>query len=463
MSHQDLEVALKGDCLKQAIRWLLAGISWSSVKFRDDCTYTPQLLACTAMLWAWSNEPTLVDRFQATRSIIKFLFPLQRELAGSYQAFMKLLHRWTAVLIALVQEALRQRMQRTLDGCWEVDGFVMFGVDGSRIELPRTRSHEAAYSAARLGKPKKQRQKYKTRSQKHAKKANSPQMWLTTMWHAGTGLPWDWRTGPADSSERAHMLDMLPALPEGALIAADAGFVGYEFAKAVIHRERELLVRVGSNVRLLRKLGFVRESQGTVYLWPDQQAKRDQPPIVLRMVVAQNGKHPVYLLTSVRCRSRLSDRQVVTLYRRRWGIEVFYRHFKQTFGRRKLRSNSADNAQIEIQWSLAGLWAMGLYALVQIVKQGFSPNRLSIAETIRTFRNTLRDYRHVRQPAERLCTQLRDAVTDAYIRQNKASRAYPRKKQESPPGAPKIITANKFQIQHAKQIATINKQKGLTA
>jgi hypothetical protein len=462
MSHQDLEVLLKGDCLKQALRWLLAGISWSSVKFRDDCSYTPRLLACTAMLWAWSNEPTLADRFEATRSIIEFLFSVQHKLAGSYQAFIKLLKRWTAALMTLVQAALRQRMQEALGSRWKVCGFVMFGVDGSRIELPRTRSHEAAYSAARRGKPKKRRKKQKPRSKKHAKKANSPQMWLTTMWHAGTGLPWDWRTGPADSSERAHMLEMLPALPEGALIAADAGFVGYEYAQAVIEIGRELLIRVGSNVRLLRKLGFVRESQGTVYLWPDQQAKKDQPPIVLRMVVAQSGKHPVYLVTSVRCKSRLSDAQVIELYRRRWGIEVFYRHFKQTFGRRKLRSKNADNAQIEIEWSLAGLWAMALYALVQTTKQGLPPNRLSIAETLREFRNTLRDYRHPREPAQRLRTQLRRAVTDAYVRQNKASRAYPRKKQESPPGAPKIITANKSQIQHAKQITAI-KTKGLTA
>jgi hypothetical protein len=110
MSHQDLEVSLKGDCLKQALRWLLAGISWCSVKFRDDCSYTPRLLACTAMLWAWSNESTLADRFEATRSIAEFLFSLQHKLAGSYQAFIKLLHRWTSPLVALVQAALRQRM-----------------------------------------------------------------------------------------------------------------------------------------------------------------------------------------------------------------------------------------------------------------------------------------------------------------------------------------------------------------
>jgi len=460
MSHQDSKVSLNADCLKEALRWLLAGIRWSTVKFRADCTYTPRLLASTAMLWAWSDEPTLVDRFQAVRRIIQFLFSLQQELAGTYQAFIKLLRRWTPQLVAVVQTALRQRMHQALPDCWEVCGFVMFGVDGSRLELPRTRSHEAAYSAARRGSKSRKRRRKKARSKRHSKKANSPQMWLTTMWHAGTGLPWDWRTGPADSSERAHLIEMLPALPEGALVAADAGFVGYQYAKAVVDSGRELLLRVGANVRLLRKLGFVRESAGTVYLWPDQQARKHQPPLVLRLVVAHNGKHPVYLVTSVLCKSRLSDRQVTELYGRRWGIEVFYRHLKQTFGRRKLRSTNADNARIEIEWSLAGLWAMALYALVETNKKGIPPRRLSVAQMLRAFRRMLRDYRHPQQRGRRLCDLLRNAVVDSYVRKNKTSRDYPRKKQESPPGAPTITNANKQQIQHAKQITALTKQKG---
>jgi hypothetical protein len=125
-------------------------------------------------------------------------------------------------------------------------------------------------------------------------KSNSPQLWLTTLWHAGTGLPWDWRIGPADSSERAHLREMLGGLPAEALLAADAGFVGYEGLRQILAGGHHFLLRVGANVRLLRKLGWTRESAGTVYLWPDQAARRSQPPLVMRLVVAHNGKHPVY-------------------------------------------------------------------------------------------------------------------------------------------------------------------------
>jgi len=45
----------------------------------------------------------------------------------------------------------------------------------------------------------------------------------------------------------------------------------------------QLLVRVGSNVKLLKKLGYARERNGLVYLWPDRAAKKRLPPLVLRL------------------------------------------------------------------------------------------------------------------------------------------------------------------------------------
>ncbi len=101
-----------------------------------------------------------------------------------------------------------------------------------------------------------------------------------------------WRCCPfsPDSSERGHLVEMLPGLPAGALIAADAGFVGYESARAILDSGRQLLVRVGSNVQLLRKLGYARESAGAVDLWPDYAARKQQPPLVLRLVTSHHGR-----------------------------------------------------------------------------------------------------------------------------------------------------------------------------
>jgi len=459
MSHQDKDrrqVRYNAEYLKQSLHWLLYHVNWSGIQFREDCSWTPLHLAATALLWAWSDEPTLGERFFAARRLAEHLYQPQREFATSSQAFLKMLVRWTGAILVVIQAALRRRMQDALSASWRVHDFLVFGVDGSRIDVPRTKSHEAAHAPARnkRGQKLKRNRRKKPRTAAHSKKAHTPQMWLTLLFHLGTGLPWAWRIGPTGSSEREHWLQMLAELPLAALIAADAGFVGYEYLRTVIDSGRHVLVRVGSNVRLLRQLGWAKESAGTVYLWPDHAAQKNQPPLVLRLVVAQGGKHPVYLVTNV-LSNRLSDRQVLDIYRRRWGIELCFRHLKQTFQRRKLRSTSADNARVELEWSLLGLWCMSLYAQAEMVQQGLDPQQVSIAGVLRSFRRMLRDYLH---PVKRDCSLsalLRRAQRDQYLRKNKTSRDYPRKKNPDPPaGPPQIITATASQIRHARVIRT---------
>lgn len=188
MSHRDSQgsaVRLNSCCLKLALQWLLQRIDWSSIQLREDCTWTPLSLATAALLWAWSDELTLVDRFQTIRKVVLHLFPQLQPLAGSYQAFMKMLCRWTKPMIVLLQCSLREQQQLELADYWLIGEFALFAVDGSRTELPRTRSNEHAYSASR--KLSKRRKGPPRKG--HAKKANSPQLWLTTMWPIVFGTP----------------------------------------------------------------------------------------------------------------------------------------------------------------------------------------------------------------------------------------------------------------------------------
>jgi hypothetical protein len=97
------------DDLFQALRWIFAGVRWRSICFREDCTWTPWQLAVAALLWAWSDEKTLGDRFAAARKITHRSMVEQDEPAKSYQAFMKLLRKWTTPLLAALSEAFRQR------------------------------------------------------------------------------------------------------------------------------------------------------------------------------------------------------------------------------------------------------------------------------------------------------------------------------------------------------------------
>lgn len=456
MSHRDPcagKLRLNFELLKIALLWLLRGADWKPVHWRSDCTWkSPRLLAVTALMWSWSDEALVGDRLTTARKVALRMFPQTQTVASTYQGFIKLLRHWTDTFVAVLQESLRRRMEQELSDCMRVGKYLLFAVDGSRIDLPRTLSHQRVFSATRPGK-KGKRKRRRHAKQTDAKKATTSSMWITTLWHAGTGLPWNWRLGPGDSSERAHWLEMLSSLVNTALVTADAGFVGYEYSHAVISAGHHLLLRVGSNVRLLKKLGYVKERDGTVYLWPDKLAKRDNPPLVFRLVISHNGKHPVYLLTDILSSQQFSDTHIIEAYKRRWGVELFYRHLKQTFGKRKLKSTSAESAYVEMHWSLLGLWSMALYALYELRQLGISPSRLSFAKLLRAFRRILRDYLHPVQQGHKLRDLLRTAVIDEYERSSdKASRDYPRKKHEHPPKPPNIINATKAQCQRAQRI-----------
>ena len=471
MSHQDRKsegsVVVNHESIKQAVDSLFTTKAFGGVsKARKGSRWTPRMLVVVALCWAWSKADGLKARFQEARKLAAKIFRWLPKPGETYHGFLKQLAKWHAELQWLCMSELRVRMKQDLFGQWEIAGFVVIAGDGSRIELPRTEANEAAYSPKRKkkgsgkkgkGRTKRSRgkqwRKAKRQSQESIyKKANSPQMWLTLFWHVGTGLPWAWRTGPSDSSERQHLEEMLSELPENTLITADAGFVGYDFWRAVIAAGHRFVIRAGANVRLLKQLGFAREYDNTVYLWPDSAAKKEGPPLVLRAVWVHNGKHPMCLITNVLSKERLSDRQTAQIYKARWGVELFFRTFKQTFGRRKLRSHTPEHAKLEAEWSLVALWAVCLLAQREIANSGRDSCRLSPAGAIKAIHEVTCHYR-VRPdgPKESLWWMLRNALQDDYQRtSSKAARAYPRKRKRERTGVPQIARATKSQVTAAR-------------
>lgn len=483
MSHQDRKstdrIVVNHESLKQAVNVLFSAKTFQGIKIRRGGKWTPRMLVVVVLFWGWSKADGLKDRFQEARKVAARIFRWLPDPGETYQGFLKQLRKWHVELQLCCLSELRLLMKQDLFGRWKVAGFVVIAGDGSRIELPRTQANEAVYSPKPKpkGSGKKPKGKGKVRRGKAwrkvkrqsaesiRKKANSPQMWLTLFWHVGTGLPWAWRTGPSDSSERRHLEEMLPELPENTLITADAGFVGYDFWKLVIAAGHNFVIRAGANVRLLRKLGFTREYDNTVYLWPEGAAKAGNPPLALRAVWVHNGKHPMCLITNVLSKTRLSDQQIAQIYKARWGIELFFRTFKQTFGRRKLRSHKAEHAQLEAEWSLLALWAVCLLAQREIAQSGGDPDRLSPAGAIKAIQEVVHHYRHRPEgPRKSLAAMLRMALQDPYARtSSKTSRAYPTKRKRERTGVPKIASASNAQIAAADMLKKKDPEFRLTA
>jgi hypothetical protein len=270
-------------------------------------------------------------------------------------------------------------------------------------------------------------------------------MWVTLLWHMGLQMPWGWKTGPSYAAERDHLRQMLgeQKYPKNTLFCADAGFTGYELWKAMIDRGHSFLIRVGANVTLLRRLGYVRERAGIVYCWPTAAARQGQSPLVLRHLQLRVGRRVMHLVTNVLDPNALTNAEAIRLYQLRWGIELQFRTVKQTFGRRKLRSRTPARAYVELDWSLFGLWLIQLFAVKEQVRLGEIPQHCSAALAIQVVRETFR--RWWERPAEAFDVQLQAATKDAYTRRrSKQARYSPNYKEKPSAGEPKIRTATSW-------------------
>ena len=399
--------------------------------------WSDRLLVVMAILMSWQEAAALKDAFESCWQLLTRLYPTRRRGGHSYEGFIKRLQSRSQTLLSLVCSGLRQAVRRVAGRRhWKIGRWLVMGVDGSRIDCPRTAANELAFGCA-------------------GRRKTRPQQQLTTMLHVGTGLIWDWRRGGGKEPERTHLRQMLPGLPRGCLLLADAGFTGYDLLGELVSLGHSFIIRAAGNLRLLKKLGFaLREDHDTVYLWP--AGKRDQPPLVLRLVRLHDGRKSIYLLTNVLGAAALSDEQIGEMYRRRWGLEVFYRGLKQTMEKRVLKSRSPDKAGLELDWSMVGVWLLGLLTAERLASQQIDLGRSSVAGSLRVLRRVMQG--HGGLEAARNLRGLRQAVKDDYIRQGpKASQEWANKKNEGPPKPPIVRTAKaseKQLAQHLKQKQT---------
>lgn len=463
-----INAARKGDTehvkqLRHVVKFLFPKKIFAPIKQTGRATWTPMLLAACAFLWMANADKNLTDSFSFVQPILFRIFTTLTTLGGSYQGFTNQLARYHNQLMAVILPHFRDLTKSAFEKSWLVAGYLLLAVDGSRFQLAWTESLKKAFSPKKKKKETKKQyakrmKKYKTKEAAKAaeKKAESPQLWLTLLWHVGTGLPYNWRLGASDSSEREHCVSMLVEMPDGALIVGDAGFIGYEFWSSILDAEKNFIVRVGGNVTLLRKLGWsVKERKDTVYLWP--KGHRDRSPLMLRLIRIHDGKSPLCLVTNLD-EKELSEEQALTIYRSRWGIEVFFRTLKQTFERRKLRSTGATNAPLELEWSLVTLWGALLIGESCVRKTGVDVSRMSPAKVLKTFQSAITHYRVELESGELgLRDLLQTSLMDDYERCcAKTNPEYPRKSQKKKLHEPIIETASKSTVKQANRLKSSN-------
>lgn len=397
--------------------------------------WTASMLAVGMVLMAWGSEPTLAQRFEATVESLDELYPGRRRSGRTYQGFVRALGRVGPRLGRRMRARLRQAVRAAAAERWRLGPWVVMGVDGWRFDAPRTLANEQGLGCG-------------------GRSGSGPQVWATTLLHLATGLPWAWRLGSADSSERAHLRQMIRLLPPRTLLVADAGYHGYALWRALIDAGHAVLIRVGANVRLLRRLGYdVKECDGIVYLWPDHRRRAAQPPLVLRLIRVHDGRKEMCLATSVLGPASLSDAAAAQCYRLRWGLELHFRAAKQTMQRRKLLGRTPAHVRQELHGALIGVTLLAALGVSSLASRGVDPLRLSFASALQVVRRLRRRPTAALPRGRTLATLLREAVKDPYIRHRpKAARYWPHPKHDQPPGIPRIMDANRTQIQAAQRL-----------
>ena len=347
------------DCLRQFLTpavWKQARRHLPTPRRTPRWSFHHLVLVLLAMTWALGQSNP--ERFEMARGIVWLCRPKRRRAGRTAAGFQKAVARLPLRPLVALAAAVRGRMACVLAPSWRVAGFVPLGCDGSRLECPRTDE-----LGARLGRA--------------AQSASAPAVWVTALVHLTTGVPWSWRLGKGDASERDHLRRLVPTLPADALVVTDAGFDGYDLAAALMAAPTSFLIRMSSKVHLLTEQP-VRKGcfhDGPVLCWPRPARRANRPPLRLRLIALRprrrpSGKRPaeIWLLTHVCDPGRLSRDQAARFYRLRWENEGLFRTYKRTLGKVRLVGRTVRSVHREAYGSLLAcqlLLAQGAWAMQQ--------------------------------------------------------------------------------------------------
>jgi len=406
----------------------------------------PLLFILLGMTWCAGDS--LPERFETARAFYVAVHQRRRRPGRTFAGFEKALGKLPVPVLRAVATAVRGRLAQVFAQRLAVDGFIPLGCDGSRLACPRSEELERRLGLGQKPKPKRKQQAAAAPAAGGVKPraAGTPQVWVTAVLHLGLGVLWSWRLGGGGASEREHLRRLLATLPRGALLVADAGYVGYELMAALQAAGVAFLLRLSSRAPLYvpDKSALKKYREGLVYYWPYAAQKKHLPPLVVRLWRIRGDRGDVCLITDVLDEYRLPRVTASKFYRWRWRNEGLFRVYKRTLGKVKLMSRTVAQVHREAEGSLLAtqlLLAQGALALpAQAAGQAVLPSARKVLLEVRAeMRNVTGMYLGPRQAltyAERLA--------QAHWRQrrqgtSKVRRRWPGRKDHKPPGPPKIL------------------------
>src|SRR5438105_2739307 len=448
------------DCLTYFLTAQVWKQAQAAARHHRAVRWQTQPLLLVLLVMTWCAGDSLPERFETARAFYVACHQRRRRPGKTFAGFEKALGKVPLPVLRAVAAAVRQRLAQIFAERFRVDGWIPLGCDGSRLACPRSQALEQrlglgakkrrrkkkAAPASPLG-PKPEPDPGLAENQKKAEAGpDSPQIWVTAVVHLGLGVLWSWRLGKGTASERAHLRQLVVTLPRGALLVADAGYVGYALLAALQAAGLFFLVRLSSRAPLYvpDKSTLRHYCEGQVYYWPQKVQKLDLPPIPVRLLRIRGDRVDVWLITNVLDKHRLPRRTAAQFYRWRWRNEGLFRTYKRTLGKVKLMSRTVAQVHREAEGSLLAtqlLLAQGALALAPTAsgRSELPSARKVLLEIRMEIRNVTGMYLGPRQRQTYLQRLARARWPKRQQRTSKVRRRWPGRTDHKPPGAPKIL------------------------
>ena len=429
-----------------------------AVPRRRAWRWQTQPLLFVLLCMTWCTGDSLPERFETARAFYIALHQRRRRPGKTFAGFEKALAALPMPLLRAVASAVRGRLVGVFAACFTVDGFIPLGCDGSRLACPHSEELERRLNLGKKKKGKRRQKKTATArtpipaeqpgegtAATKTRAAGTPQLWVTAVLHLGLGVLWSWRLGTGNASEREHLRLLLDTLPRGALLVADAGYVGYHLMASLQAAGLAYLLRLSSCAPLyVPDKSMVKNREGLVYYWPQEMQHQDLPPLPVRLWRLRGERGDIWLVTNVLDEERLPRRTAGKFYRWRWRNEGLFRTYKRTLGKVKLMSRTVVQVHREAEGSLLAtqlLLAQG--ALTQPATASgkivpTSPRKvlLEIRTEIRNITGMYLGPRQAKTYAERLAQA---HWRERQQRSRKIRRRWPGRQDHKPPRPPTIL------------------------
>jgi hypothetical protein len=414
--------------LPQAMREFLTPAVFRQVRQAADRRRKPRWdvhpLVFVLLLATWAAGDSLPEKFEIARGFYAVCCPKRKRAGKTFSGFEKALAKLPMPVLRVLADALRGRIVAVFGERLYCHGFIPLGCDGTRQECPRTAELEQ-----RLGT--------------FGKDGSAPMIWNTSIVHLALGIPWCWRFGRGGkASERTHLLQMLPLLPQMALIVTDAGYVGYELVRQLIEDKVLFLMRMSSNATFYteRETPLKKFREGIVYYWPKTMQDKGQPPLRGRLIriTERRRKHDVWLFTNVEDKQQLPHKLAAKFYRWRWESEGFFRTYKRTLNKIKLDCQTLRTVHREAEGSMIAtqlLLCLGARAL-PASSDADKPIQSSPRKVLLAIRHDLGKDRSCSDFSRRLAKARRE---QRERKTEKEKRVWPRRKPHKPPAPPNLL------------------------